>query len=86
METKISQISELSNLLEHKDSLNENFIRLFGLFGLERLLKQLSFKKEKGASAADLILLLCLFRINGPIKLQTARSLCYNVLFRHDDS
>ncbi|MDR1882378.1 MAG: hypothetical protein LBR26_06295 [Prevotella sp.] len=28
-------------------------------------MKQLSFKKERGALAADLTLLLCLFRING---------------------
>jgi hypothetical protein len=57
MGTKIHQISELSSILENKESLNENLIRLFGRFGLGRLLKQLSFKKEKGVSASDLILL-----------------------------
>ncbi|MDR0575271.1 MAG: hypothetical protein LBG96_14845 [Tannerella sp.] len=34
METKISQISELSNLLSKEDSLNVNLIRLFNRFGL----------------------------------------------------
>ena len=63
METKISQISELSNLLANEDSLNVNLIRLFNRFGLGRLMKQLCIKKERGASAGDLILLLCLFRI-----------------------
>jgi hypothetical protein len=60
MGTKISQISELSNLLSKEDTLNVNLIRLFNRFGLGRLMKQLCIKKERGASAVDLILLLCL--------------------------
>ncbi|KAA6342964.1 hypothetical protein EZS27_009335 [termite gut metagenome] len=64
METKISQICELSNLLEKKDSLNSNLIRLFNCFQPSKLLQRSSIKKEKGVSASDLILFLCLFRLN----------------------
>jgi hypothetical protein len=79
METKIDQISELSNILENKESLNVNLIRLFGRFGLGRLLKQFSFKKEKGSSASDLILLLCLFRINGQTIFHWYRNSFYHL-------
>jgi hypothetical protein len=37
METKAGQISELSNLLSNKDSLNSNLIRLLNRFGIGRL-------------------------------------------------
>jgi len=79
METKISQISELSNLLANKDSLNVNLIRLFDRFGLGRLLEQLSIKKERGAPASDLILLSCLFRINGQTIFHWYRNSFYHL-------
>jgi hypothetical protein len=80
METKIGQISELSNLLSDKDSLNHNLIRLLNRFGMGRLLQQLSIKKEKGASAGDLILLLCLFRMNGQSIFRWYRNSFYHLL------
>jgi hypothetical protein len=79
METKISQISELSNLLANEDSLNVNLIRLFNRFGLGRLMKQLCIKKERGASAGDLILLLCLFRIHVQSIFQWYRNSFYHL-------
>ena len=79
MKTKVSQISELSNLLAKEDSLNVNLIRLFNRFGLGRLLKQLSISKERGASSSDLILLLCLFRIHGQSIFQWYRNSFYSL-------
>jgi hypothetical protein len=65
METKLSQISELSNLFSDKDSLNSKLIRLLNRLGMGWLLKQLSIKKEQDESVNDLSLLLCLFRMKG---------------------
>ncbi|MDR0748465.1 MAG: transposase [Tannerellaceae bacterium] len=79
METKIGQISELSIILENKDSLNRNLIRLFSRFGMGRLLNQLSFKKTQGVSAGDLVLLLCLFRVNGQSVFQWYRNSFYHL-------
>ena len=79
MGTKISQISELSNILSKEDTFNVNLIRLFNRFGLGRLMKQLCIKKERGASAGDLLLLLCLFRIHGESIFQWYRNSFYHL-------
>jgi hypothetical protein len=79
METKISQITELSNLLANEETLNVNLIRLFNRFGLGRLMKQLCIRKERGTSAGDLILLLCLFRIHGQGIFQWYRNSFYHL-------
>jgi hypothetical protein len=79
METKISQISELSTLLENKDSLNSNLIRLLGRFGIDRLLRRQPFNKEQGTSACDLIMLLCLFRMNGESLFHWYRNSFYHL-------
>lgn len=65
MEAKIDKIVELSNLLSDKNKVQDSIITLFSQFKIGRLLCKLSLEKEKGVSALDLILSLCLFRICG---------------------
>ena len=65
MDAKISNFSELSNILSVKSSLRSNFMALFTRFGLGHLLSRLSLEKQAGIPAVQLILSLCLFRIAG---------------------
>ena len=65
MDAKISNFSELSNILCVKSSLRTNLMALFTRFGLGHLLSRLSLEKQAGIPAGQLILSLCLFRIAG---------------------
>ena len=63
MNAKLSNFSELSNILSVKSSLRTNLMALFTLLGLGHLLFKLSLEKEAGIPAVQLILSLCLFCI-----------------------
>lgn len=65
MDAKISNFSELSNILSVKSSLRTNLMALFTRFGLGHLLRRLSLEKQAGIPSVQLILSLCLFRIAG---------------------
>lgn len=65
MDAKLSNFSELSNILSVKSSLRTNLMTLFYRFGLGHLLSRLSLEKQAGIPAVQLILSLCLFRIAG---------------------
>ena len=65
MDAKLSNFSELSNILSVKSSLRTNLMSLFTRFGLGHLLCRMSLEKQAGIPAVQLILSLCLFRIAG---------------------
>ena len=65
MNAKLSNFSELSNILSVKSSLRTNLLSLFTRFGLGHLLCRMSLEKQAGIPAVQLILSLCLFRIAG---------------------
>ena len=65
MHTKITNFHELSKLLSVKNNVEEDIMTYFVHFGLGHLLHRLSLEKQGGISAVQLILSLCLFRING---------------------
>ncbi len=62
---KISNFSEMSNILSVKSSSRTNFMALFTRFGLGHLLCKMSLEKQAGVSAVQQILSLCLFRVAG---------------------
>ena len=62
---QLVDFSELSKLLSVKSKVSADLLSLFGRFGLGRLLCRLSLEKHDGVSAVQLILSLCLFRLNG---------------------
>ena len=45
--------------------MSDDLFHFFGKFGIGHLLSRLSLEKHDGASASELILSLCLFRIVG---------------------
>jgi hypothetical protein len=63
MNAKLEKLSELANILSSENSLRNDLFTLFARFGLGRLLCRLSLEKQKGVSAVQLILSLCLFRV-----------------------
>ena len=65
MFAKLVNFSELSKFLSVKSRLSADLLSLFGRFGLGHLLSRLSLEKHDGISAVQLILSLCLFRVNG---------------------
>ena len=65
MFAKLVDFSELSKLLSVKSKVSADLLSLFGRFGLGRHLCRLSLEKHDGVSAVQLILSLCLFRLNG---------------------
>ena len=65
MNAKLSNFSELSNILSVKSSLRTNLMSLFTRFGLGHLLCRMSLEKQADIPAVQLILSLCLFRIAG---------------------
>ncbi|MCI2150716.1 MAG: transposase [Prevotella sp.] len=64
MHTKIANIHELSKLLSVKNNVDDDIMTYFVHFGLGHLLHRLSMEKQSGISAIQLVLSLCLFRIN----------------------
>lgn len=65
MNAKIDNLSEISKLLSVKSKMSCDILSLFTKFGLGHMLNRLSLEKHDGISAVQLILSLCLFRING---------------------
>ena len=65
MNAKLGNFSEISKLLSVKSKMSGDILSLFSKFGFGHLLCRLSLEKHDGISAVQLILSLCLFRING---------------------
>lgn len=65
MKAKLEKLNEMSKLLSRQDRVNGDLLSLFGRFGLGHLLCRLNLEKQCGVSAVQLLLSLCLFRING---------------------
>ena len=77
METKIERINELSKLLSVKTRMSDDLFHLFGKFGIGHLFSLLSLEKQEEASASELILSLCLFRIVG----ERIHSICKHKIY-----
>ena len=80
MDAKLSNFSELSNILSVKSSLRTNLMALFTRFGLGHLLCRMSLEKQAGIPAVQLILSLCLFRIAGESIHSICKKSCYDLL------
>lgn len=80
MKAKLDKLSELSKLLSTQDGVKGDLVSLFGRFGLGRLLRRLCLEKQCGVSAVQLILSLCLFRINGESIHSIYNKRFYNLL------
>lgn len=65
MDAKLSNLSELANLLSVKNTISMNILSLFSRFGIGHLLCHMSLEKPQGISAVQLIMSLCMFRVNG---------------------
>ena len=65
MNTKLSKLSELANILSVKSEVRANILALFSRFGMGHLLCRMSLEKPQGVSAVQLLLSLCLFRAGG---------------------
>lgn len=64
MKAKIEKISELGARLSDKSNITGCLTSFFKRFYLGNILKALSMEKQKGFSCVELLLLLCVFRIN----------------------
>lgn len=65
MIANLDKIREMHKLLSNKNRVNEDLMSLFGRFGLHQSLRRLGMEKQQGISAVQLIISLCLFRVNG---------------------
>ena len=65
MIANLDKIREMHKLLSNKNRVNDDLISLFGRFGLHQSLRRLGMEKQQGISAVQLIISLCLFRVNG---------------------
>lgn len=65
MTANLDKIHEMYKLLNDKDHVNHDILSNFGQFGLAQTLRRLNMEKQQGVSAVQLIMALCLFRING---------------------
>lgn len=65
MIANLDKIREMHKLLGNKNRVNADLMSLFGRFGLQQTLRRLGMEKQQGVSALQLIISLCLFRING---------------------
>ena len=65
MFANLDKIHEMNKLLSNKNRVNDNLLSLFGRFGLHQTLRRLGMEKQQGFSVLQLIMSLCLFRING---------------------
>ena len=77
MEAKIEKITELSKRLSVKTRVSDDLFPLFGKLGIGHLLYRLSLEKQNGVSASELILSLCLFRIEG----ESIHSICTHKIY-----
>ena len=69
MTANLDKIHEMYKLLNDKDHVNHDILSNFGQFGLAQTLRRLNMEKQQGGSAVQLIMALCLFRINGESKM-----------------
>jgi len=65
MDAKLNDFSEIAKILSSKNRVARDLFTLFRLFGIGHLLRRLSMEKHCGVSAVQLIISLCLFRVNG---------------------
>lgn len=65
MIANLDKIHEMHKLLSNKNRVNDDLLSLFGRFGLHQSIRRLDMEKQQGVSAVQLIISLCLFRING---------------------
>jgi hypothetical protein len=65
MIANLDKIREMHKLLSNKNRVNDDLMSLFGRFGLHQSLRRLGMEKQQGISAVQLIVSLCLFRVNG---------------------
>lgn len=65
MTANLDKIHEMYKLLNDKDHVNHDILSNFGRFGLAQTLRRLNMEKQQGVSAVQLIMALCLSRING---------------------
>ena len=77
MDTKLDNLSEMSQFLSVKTRMSDDLFHLFGKFGISHLLSRLSLEKQNGVSASELILSLCLFRIEG----ESIHSICTHKIY-----
>ena len=77
MDTKLDNLSEMSQFLSVKTRMSDDLFHLFGKFGIGHLLSRLSLEKQDGVSASELILSLCLFRIEG----ESIHSICTHKIY-----
>lgn len=65
MATNLDKIHEMYNLLNDNNHVTHDILSNFGRFGLAQTLRRLKMEKQQGVSAVQIIMLLCLIRING---------------------
>lgn len=65
MAAKLDKIHEMYKLLNDKNTVNRDILSNFGRFGLAQTLRRLGMEKQQGISAVQIIMTLCLIRING---------------------
>ena len=93
MIANLDKIREMHKLLSNKNRVNDDLMSLFGRFGLHQSLRRLGMEKQQGISAVQLIISLCLFRVNGESifsiykkdfhsLLQTGKNCYYRILNR----
>lgn len=80
MAAKLENIHEMYKLLSEKEHVNHDIIELFGRFGLGQTLRRLDLEKQQGMSAVQLIISLCLFRVNAESVYSMYRKKFYDLL------
>ena len=65
MNTKLSNLSEMENMLSVKKDTCTYLSTLFSYFDFGKILRHHHMEKQAGISSAALLLWLCLFRIGG---------------------
>ena len=65
MIANLDKILEMHKLLSNKNRVNDDLMSFFGRFGLHQSLRRLGMEKQQDISAVQLIISLCLFRVNG---------------------
>ena len=65
MRTNLDKIHEMSKLLSENNRVSDDIMTSFGKFGLSQTLRRIGMEKLQGFSSVQLIISLCLFRING---------------------
>lgn len=80
MTANLEKIHEMYNILNEKDRINHDIMSSFGRFNLSDILRRLDLEKQQGISVVQLIMSLCLFRINGDSIFGIYTKKFYNLL------